>query len=53
MVLVGSRCSERFSVVPVGSHRFLVVLSRCRMFSADLYGCHRFSVVFVGSQWFS
>ena len=37
-------------MVLVGSHRFSVVFSGCRMFSVVLYGCHG---VLVDSQWFS
>ena len=47
MVLVGSQCSRRFSLVfnvSLGSHRFSVVLSCCRMFSLVPSGCHRLSV---------
>ena len=53
-------------MVLVGSHRFSVVLSRCRTFSVVLYGwhgfskvlvcshrSHRLSMVLTGSQWFS
>ena len=51
------RVSSRwFSMLLSGSccfHRFSVVLSGCRMFSVVLYGCHGFSVVLVGSQRFS
>ena len=40
-------------MVLVGSHRFSVVPSCCRMFSVVLYCCHWFSVVLVDSEWFS
>ena len=40
-------------MVLVGSHRFSVVLSSCRMLSVVLYGYHGFSVVLADFQWLS
>ena len=54
MILCGS--SHRFSwftMVVVGSQRFLVVLVASQWFYVVLTGSRRFSVVLVGSQWLS
>ena len=52
MVVVGSQCSGRFSIVLNNSHRFSMFLSACLLVLIGYQCSHRFSGVLSGSRRF-